>query len=105
MRIGIIGLGMLGNAVATHLLNSGFKITVYNRTIEKTNQTQKMGATVATSPQELAKNSDLIITVVKDAKAVKEISFEKNGIVEGNSQKTNCGRYEYCQHIRIYKNC
>ena len=87
MRIGIIGLGMLGNAIAIHLLNSGFKITVYNRTIEKTNQTQKLGATVVNSPRELAKNSDLIITVVKDAKAVKEISFEKDGIVEGKHEK------------------
>ena len=64
MRIGIIGLGMLGNAIAIHLLNSGFKITVYNRTNEKTNQTQKMGATVATSPKELAKNSDLVIIML-----------------------------------------
>ena len=33
-RIGIVGLGMLGNAVAMHLLDSGFDVTVYNRTKE-----------------------------------------------------------------------
>ena len=87
MRIGIIGLGMLGNAIAIHLLNSGFKLTVYNRTIEKTSQTQKLGAAVVNSPKELAKNSDLIIIVVKDAKTVKKISFEKDGIVEGKHEK------------------
>ena len=38
MKIGIIGLGMLGNAVAQHLLNLGLDITVYNRTKEKTIQ-------------------------------------------------------------------
>ena len=35
-KIGVIGLGMLGNAVAQHLLDSGFDLTVYNRTKEKT---------------------------------------------------------------------
>ncbi len=38
MKVGIIGLGMLGNAVALHLLDSGFEVTVYNITQEKTIQ-------------------------------------------------------------------
>ncbi len=87
IKIGIIGLGMLGNAIALHLLDSGFEVTVYNRTKEKTIQVKEKGAKVVTSPKEVAKNSELIITVVKDAKAVKEISFEKDGIVEGKHSK------------------
>jgi len=86
-KIGIIGLGMLGNAVALHLLDSGFEVTVYNRTKEKTIQTREKGAKVVTSPKEVAENSELIITVVKDAAAVKEISFEKDGIIEGKHEK------------------
>ena len=86
-KIGIIGLGMLGNAVALHLLDSGFEVTVFNRTKEKTKQTQEKGANVATSPKEVAEKSDLVITVVKDANAVKEISFEKDGIIEGKHEK------------------
>jgi len=86
-KIGIIGLGMLGNAVALHLLDSGFEVTVYNRTKEKTTQTKENGAKVATSPKEIAENSELVITVVKDANAVKEISFEKDGIIEGKHDK------------------
>jgi len=86
-KIGIIGLGMLGNAVALHLLDSGFEVTVYNRTKEKTTQTKEKGAKVVTSPKEVAENSELIITVVKDAAAVKEISFEKDGIIEGKHEK------------------
>ena len=86
-KIGIIGLGMLGNAVALHLLDSGFEVTVYNRTKEKTTQVKEKGAKVATSPKEIAKNSELIIMIVKDAAAVKEISFEKDGIIEGNHEK------------------
>ncbi len=86
-KIGIIGLGLLGNAIALHLLDSGFEVTVYNRTKEKTIQTKKKGAKVVTSPKEVAENSELVITIVKDANTVKEISFEKEGIVEGKHPK------------------
>ncbi len=86
-KIGIIGMGMLGNAVALHLLDSGFEVTVYNRTKEKTTQAREKGAKVVTSPKEIAENSELIITIVKDAAAVKEISFEKDGIIEGKHEK------------------
>ena len=86
-KIGIIGLGMLGNAVALHLLDSGFEVTVYNRTKEKTIQAKEKGAKVVTSPKEIAENSELVITIVKDANAVKEISFGKDGIVEGKHPK------------------
>ena len=83
MRIGIIGLGMLGNAVATHLLDSDFKVTAYNRTKDKTVSIGKKGANIVNSPREVAENSDIIIIVVKDANAVKEVSFGKDGIIKG----------------------
>ena len=86
-KIGIIGLGMLGNAVALHLLDSGFEVTVYNRTKEKTLQVKEKGAKIATSPKEITGNSELVIIIVKDAEAVKQVSFEKNGIIEGNHEK------------------
>jgi 3-hydroxyisobutyrate dehydrogenase len=82
-RVGLIGTGMLGNAVGLHLIESGYKLTVYNRTKSKTNELEKHGAVVVDKPKDVAKLSDLVITVVKDADAVKEISFEKDGIVEG----------------------
>ncbi|MDH5665788.1 MAG: NAD(P)-binding domain-containing protein, partial [Nitrosopumilus sp.] len=86
-KIGIIGLGMLGNAVAIHLIDLGFKITSYNRTKEKTRELKEKGATIVESPKEVAENSELVIIIVKDANAVKQVSFEKNGIIEGNHEK------------------
>ncbi len=86
-KVGIIGLGMLGNAVALHLLDSGFEITVYNRTKEKTLQIKEKGARVASSPKEVAEQVELLIIVVKDAEAVKQVSFQKDGIVEGKNEK------------------
>lgn len=83
MKVGIIGLGMLGNAVALHLLDEGFDLIVYNRTKEKTSQVEKKGAKIALTPKDVTKNSDLIITIVKDADALEQISFGSDGIIEG----------------------
>ena len=82
-RIGIIGTGMLGKAVATRLLKSGYQLTVYNRTREKAENLKILGAVVSESPKDVAKSSDLVITIVKDAQAVEEVSFGKNGIIDG----------------------
>jgi 3-hydroxyisobutyrate dehydrogenase len=86
VKIGIVGTGMLGNAVGLHLLESGFDLTVYNRTREKTRELEKKGAKVTDSPKNVAEKSEFIIIVVKDADAVKEVSFGKNGIVEGKHE-------------------
>ena len=85
-KIGIIGTGMLGNAVGLHLLKSGFDLTVYNRTKERTDELKNNGAIVADSPKNVAENSELVIIVVKDADAVKEVSFGKNGIIDGKHE-------------------
>ena len=86
-KIGIIGLGMLGNAVALHLVDSGYEVTAYNRTKEKTTELKEKGATIVKSPKKVAENSELVIIIVKDADAVKQISFDNNGIVNGNHEK------------------
>ena len=86
-KIGVIGLGLLGNAVALHLIDSGFQVIAFNRTKEKTLQLKEKGGIIAASPKEVAEKSELVIIVVKDADAVKLVSFEKNGIVEGNHDK------------------
>jgi 3-hydroxyisobutyrate dehydrogenase len=86
-KIGIIGLGMLGNAVALHLVDSGYEVTAYNRTKEKSIELKEKGATIVESPKEVAEKSELVIIIVKDADAVKQVSFENNGIVNGNHEK------------------
>ena len=83
-KIGIIGTGMLGEAVGLHLLKSRYTLSVFNRTKSKTENLAKNGATVVNSPMDVAKNSDLVITVVKDAASVKQVSFENDGILDGN---------------------
>jgi 3-hydroxyisobutyrate dehydrogenase len=81
--VGIIGTGMLGSAVGIHLLDSGFELTTYNRTKNKTRELAKKGAKVVDFPKDVAKASDVVFTIVKNADAVKDVSFGKNGIIEG----------------------
>ena len=83
-KIGMIGTGMLGEAVGLHLLKSGYALSVFNRTKSKTENLAKNGETVVNSQMDIAKNSDLVITVVKDAASVKQVSFENDGILDGN---------------------
>ena len=83
VKIGIIGTGMLGEAVALHLLDSGYSVSVYNRTKSKTKNLEEKGANVAELPSGVAESSDLIITCVKDADAVKQVLFGQNGVVSG----------------------
>jgi len=83
VKVGIIGTGMLGNAVGIHLLDSGFELTAYNRTKNKTAELAKKGASVVDFPKDVASSSDIVFTVVKNADAVKDVSFGNNGIVKG----------------------
>ena len=86
MKIGIIGTGMLGEAVGLHLLDVGYEIIVYNRSNKKTENLKNKGATVVESPKEVAKNTDLVIIVVKDADAVNDVIFGDYGILAGNHE-------------------
>ena len=83
-KIGLVGTGMLGNAVGMHLLKSGYSLVAYNRTKEKTKELEFNGAEIANTPKDVASKSDVVITVVRDADAVKKISFEEDGIIFGN---------------------
>ena len=83
MKIGLVGTGMLGEAVGLHLIKSGHSLVAYNRTKSKTSNLEKNGAIIYDTPKNVAEMSELVITCVKDAGAVDEVLFGKNGIVGG----------------------
>ncbi len=87
MNVGIIGTGLLGKAIATRLLNTGHNVIAYNRTVEKAEPLKKLGAKIANSPKNVASESELVITIVKDAPAVESVSFGANGILHGKHEK------------------
>ena len=86
VKIGLVGTGMLGEAVGLHLLESGHSLTAYNRTKSKTANLEKNGATIADTPKNVAESSELVITCVKDADAVGQILFGQDGIVAGKHE-------------------
>ena len=73
LNIGWIGLGNMGNPMASRILNAGYPLTVYNRTTEKTEALVKAGATRASSIGELVSKSDIIFTMLSDDQAVKAV--------------------------------
>ena len=81
MRVGIAGLGVMGSGITTRLIDSGHQVSVYNRTSSKAEQFSNK-ATVALSPRELADSCNLVITVVTDFDAVKDLLFANNGIIK-----------------------
>ena len=83
VKIGLVGTGMLGEAVGLHLLESGHSLTVYNRTKSKTSNLEKNGAVIYDTPKHVAESSELVITCVKDSNAVHDVLFSKDGIVAG----------------------
>lgn len=86
MRVGVAGLGLMGSGIATRLVSTGHQVTVYNRSAAKAEQFAKK-ADIASSPKELANNCDVVITVVTDFEAVKEVLLGRNGIIETSNRK------------------
>ena len=85
MRVGVAGLGLMGSAIATRLVNTEHAVSVYNRSSSKSKRFSK-SATVAFSPKELGSNCDLVITVVTDFNAVKDVLLGKEGIIESTNR-------------------
>jgi 3-hydroxyisobutyrate dehydrogenase len=81
MKVGIAGLGLMGSGITKRLIDSGHMVSIYNRTRSKADQFSNE-ATVALSPRELAEGCDLLITVVTDFDAVKDILFGTKGVIE-----------------------
>ena len=82
-KIGLVGTGMLGEAVGLHLVKSGHSLIAYNRTKSKTSNLEKNGVVISDTPKYVAESSELVITCVKDADAVHAILFGEDGIVAG----------------------
>ncbi len=82
-HIGFIGLGLIGLPMARNVLNTGFPLTVFNRTRSKAESLEKQGARLAVSPREAAAEADVLITVVSDPPALEEVMLDERGAAEG----------------------
>ncbi len=82
-KIGFIGLGIMGKPMAGHILNSGYPLTVYNRTRSSAASLVSAGAAEAESPSRVAEESEIVITMVSDTPDVEEVVVGPKGIIEG----------------------
>jgi len=91
MRTGVIGLGIMGSAMAERLLAAGHTVFVYNRTREKAQPLLAKGAYWADSPAEAARQCEVVLSIVTDPAAVEQISFGERGILHAlDAQSVHC---------------
>ena len=86
MKIGFIGLGNVGGKLANNLIKSRYKLIVRDLDAKLSKKFKKKGAVIASSPKELAENSDIVITCLPSPKACSKVMTAKNGVLEGLSK-------------------
>ncbi|ETO78652.1 hypothetical protein F444_06445 [Phytophthora nicotianae P1976] len=75
-RVGWIGTGVMGASMVGHILKHGYEVTVFNRTLSKCDDLKEQGATVASSPAEVAKVSDIVFGIVGYPSDVRKVFLD-----------------------------
>jgi 3-hydroxyisobutyrate dehydrogenase and related beta-hydroxyacid dehydrogenases len=81
-RIGFIGLGHMGRAMADNLITAGHALHVYNRTPDKAAALVARGATLALHPSQTAEPGGIVITMLSDDQALESVTLGENGFLE-----------------------
>ncbi|HOB73925.1 MAG TPA: NAD(P)-dependent oxidoreductase [Phycisphaerae bacterium] len=82
-RVGWIGTGVMGAAMAGHIREAGYELTVYNRTRAKAEPLLARGAVWAPTPREVARRSDVIFTMVGFPADLRQVVLETDGVIHG----------------------
>jgi 3-hydroxyisobutyrate dehydrogenase-like beta-hydroxyacid dehydrogenase len=80
MKIAFIGLGRMGSGMARNLLRAGHEVVVFNRSRDKAEALAAGGARIADSPAGACRESEAVMTMVADDRAVEQIVFGEDGI-------------------------
>ena len=83
LKIGYIGLGLMGKSIARNILKAGFPVVVHNRSQSAVDELVAEGAVRANSPKEVAEQVDVVFTNLPDSPDVELVVLGKNGIIEG----------------------
>jgi 3-hydroxyisobutyrate dehydrogenase-like beta-hydroxyacid dehydrogenase len=83
VRVGVIGLGNMGRPIAENLLRAGFPTTVFDLRPKAMDALRRAGAQAAASPAEAARQSEVLLLVVPDSRAVRQALFGRNGAARG----------------------
>jgi 3-hydroxyisobutyrate dehydrogenase len=82
-RVGFIGMGHMGGAMAKRLLDAGYALAVYDRTQARAQPLEQQGAAVAPTPKSLAAQSDVVMACVTDDAAQQQVMFGPDGALAG----------------------
>jgi len=88
MKLGFIGTGVMGAAMAGHLLDSGHELFVYNRTKSKTEKLVEKGAIWCEDVKTVARKADVIFTIIGMPSDVEEVYLGENGLVDNANEGT-----------------
>jgi 3-hydroxyisobutyrate dehydrogenase-like beta-hydroxyacid dehydrogenase len=81
--LGFIGLGAMGELIVPRLMAAGHEVTGWNRSAAKAKALIAQGMRWADTPREAAQNSEIVFSIVTDAKAVRSVALGPDGIVSG----------------------
>ncbi|HUK06262.1 MAG TPA: NAD(P)-dependent oxidoreductase [Stellaceae bacterium] len=84
MELGLVGTGRMGAAMGERLLDLNHRLTVWNRSSGKTQPLVTRGARLATSPADVASASEIVLTILTDAKAIDAVYDGPEGLLAGN---------------------
>lgn len=83
MKVGYIGLGLMGKPMARNILKAGFPLVVHNRSRSAVDELVAEGAIAAWTPAEVARQVDVVITNLPDSPDVELVALGENGVIEG----------------------
>lgn len=83
MKIGFIGLGIMGKPMSKNLINAGYQLIVSDFNKNAVSELELLGAEVAATPKEIAEKSDIVITMLPNSPNVKQVALGENGLIEG----------------------
>jgi 2-hydroxy-3-oxopropionate reductase len=83
LKVGYIGLGLMGKSIARNILKAGFSVVVHNRSRTAVDELVAEGATAANSPAEVAAQVDVVFTNLPDSPDVEKVALGENGIIKG----------------------
>ena len=86
MKIGFIGLGIMGSRMALNLQKAGYQLTVFNRTKEKAAQLLEGGAHWAESPAQVAQESNTVISMLANPEVVKSLALSEGSLLDHLSE-------------------
>jgi len=83
MNLGFVGSGAMGSLIVPRLMVAGHTVTGWNRSRDKAADLIAAGMTEADTPRAVAQNSEMVFSIVTDAKAVRAVALGPDGIVAG----------------------